>query len=375
MAPVRNRTGKSLQFVVKTSKYCNLRCRYCYELADLGNRSRMSLSDIEKMFRNIDSSVSGLGVDEIVLFWHGGEPLLIPLEFYQNVHSIQKSVFEPGVAISNVLQTNLTVLSDRIIEYLQYGGFFDHLGVSFDLFGDQRVDSKGRIRNQAVLENMRRLRDRNIAFGAVAVLDRHNIAHAADIYRFYDAIGVELRLLPYYRTGRGVEADEHRITHHDLVRAWTDVFRQWMASPSATVVEPISSYVHYASCHIAGQGRLADDGDESVFVVDTNGSIYRSSDAYNSELRCGNIFDMSLMEVMDSDGCRRSAQRSSQRTREFCSRCVYSGHCPGTFVADATEEQRLLLQAQGCPVRMVLDHMVDALKSCDFSDPEAVFGA
>jgi sulfatase maturation enzyme AslB (radical SAM superfamily) len=37
------RKTRQLEFVVKLSKYCNLRCSYCYEFEDLHKKDRMNL--------------------------------------------------------------------------------------------------------------------------------------------------------------------------------------------------------------------------------------------------------------------------------------------------------------------------------------------
>ena len=43
----------SPQFVFKLSKYCNLRCDYCYEFPHLGDRARMGLEQIRDALENI----------------------------------------------------------------------------------------------------------------------------------------------------------------------------------------------------------------------------------------------------------------------------------------------------------------------------------
>ena len=46
----------SPQFVFKVSKYCNLRCDYCYEFPHLGDMSRMRVDQIRAAFQNIKGS-------------------------------------------------------------------------------------------------------------------------------------------------------------------------------------------------------------------------------------------------------------------------------------------------------------------------------
>ena len=81
----------SPQFVFKVSKYCNLRCDYCYEFPHLGDKARMSLDQIQAAFQNIKSSVTELEITDADFIWHGGEPFLVPLEFYEAVNLIRKT--------------------------------------------------------------------------------------------------------------------------------------------------------------------------------------------------------------------------------------------------------------------------------------------
>ena len=54
--------------------------------------------------------------------------------------------------------------------------------------------------------------------------------------------------------------------------------------------------------------------------------------------------------------------------QRFCHPCPYFGSCPGGFVADATRVERDLLEASGCPVRAMLDHILDVFKRTDLKD-------
>jgi uncharacterized protein len=91
--------------------------------------------------------------------------------------------------VLNLLQTNLTVLTDRHIEFLRSKRFFSEgIGVSFDVYGNQRVDVLGRLRTETVIENIHRLREAGIMFGAITVLARNTLPHIESIFRFYDKL-------------------------------------------------------------------------------------------------------------------------------------------------------------------------------------------
>jgi uncharacterized protein len=355
----------SPQFVLKISKYCNLRCDYCYEFPHLGDKARMNLNQIQAAFQNIKSSINELAIERVNFIWHGGEPFLVPVEVYEQINLIQKDIFGTEFEYMNSLQTNLTVLTNRHIKFLE-GGFFGDIGVSFDVYGDQRVDTKGKSSADLVRANMRKLIDHQIAFGAIAVLARDTLPYIKQTYRFFDALKVEHRILAYYRTVGSEQTERHGLDFDELVGAYKAVFHEWLASERATPVHPIKDLVRYAVQRIMGidNDRYDPSTSERVFVVDVNGDV---SNVSESEFCYGNLFHSPLREIAESEVRVRSIALSQERMQRFCYQCPYFGNCPGVFVANATSIERKVLETSGCPVRAVLDHILDVFKRTDLS--------
>jgi uncharacterized protein len=359
----------SPQFVFKVSKYCNLRCDYCYEFPYLGDMARMTLDQIRAAFQNIKNSINELAIERADFIWHGGEPFLVPLEFYEQVDLIQKDIFGTEFKYANSVQTNLTVLTDRHIEFLK-GGFFEFVGVSFDVYGNQRVDTKGRSRTDTVHANIRKLIDHQIDFRAIAVLARDTLPSIKQIYRFFDSLNIEHRILAYYRSVGSAQAQRHGLNFAELVDAYKNVFHEWLASERATPVEPIKDYVRYAVRHITGvdHDRYNRSTSERVFIIDVNGDVFNVAESYEPEFCYGNLFYSPIREIAASEGRMRSIALSQERTQRFCHRCPYFGNCPGDFVANATNVERKVLEASGCPVRVMLDHILDVFNRTDLND-------
>jgi uncharacterized protein len=116
--------GFPLTLIVKVTRSCNLRCAYCSEWR--ARSPTMTISTLEALIsRALEDSPS------IVQFaWHGGEPTLVPLEFYRRVVEFQQRYARPGQVISSGIQTNGTLLDDQWIAFLQEGGL--SVGVSLD---------------------------------------------------------------------------------------------------------------------------------------------------------------------------------------------------------------------------------------------------
>ena len=70
---------------------CNLDCAYCYYLdkADIygGREPRMSLEMLETFVREY---ISSNDVPEVQFNWHGGEPLLMGLDFYRKAVEFER---------------------------------------------------------------------------------------------------------------------------------------------------------------------------------------------------------------------------------------------------------------------------------------------
>lgn len=353
--------SQAVQFVVKTSKYCNLRCDYCYEFADLGKKERIGSEALGSLFANVQQSAASLGINDVTFFWHGGEPLLVPLSFYDEAGQRQREIFDEAVEITNVLQTNLTVLTPRHLEFLKDGTFFSSIGVSFDPYGEQRVDTQGRLRTETVVRNMRTLLENGVEFGAISVLARSSLPYVRQTYRFFDALGISFRILPYYMTASTAQARKHGITHFEEVQALKGVFLEWLASETATPVDPIEDYLHYAVLHRAATDlfRFDRSTSERVFIVDVDGSVYGLPEAYEPAFRYGNIFEDSFADILHSEGRQLSVLRSAERALQFCHQCPYFGRCVGEYVANATREMERMLDEGGCPVRATIDFILD----------------
>lgn len=116
------------------SSLCNLNCEYCYytEKSDMyraqGAGSRMTLSDelLEKFTRQY---IEAQTQPQVLFSWHGGEPLMRPISFYEKALRLQRQ-YARGHMIDNCLQTNGTLLTDEWCEFFRRNNFL--IGISID---------------------------------------------------------------------------------------------------------------------------------------------------------------------------------------------------------------------------------------------------
>jgi uncharacterized protein len=354
-----------VQWVVKASKFCNLRCRYCYEYPFLANRERMGLDQLAAFFQNIVTGFAGSG-RRMDFVWHGGEPLVQEPSYFRSIWALQRETLGGAdIAFTNSVQTNLVALSDDILELLRE--FFTHVGVSVDLFGGQRVNVAGHQVQEQVLRNMQKLVDEGVRFGCITVLSRSTLPHIDAIFEFFEALGISFRLLPIYRTGYPGQQDEHALSNEEIVSAFKRMVDLWFAADSTILVRPVHDYIAHAVRYLDGGKGIrryySKRNAEIVYIVDTDGSLYSNGDAYDSRLCHGNVFTGTPGQWRSSPGFQAALAESEARVEEVCGRCRFHGACSGYFVAEATPEQRTIGESGRleCGVAMPVQAYVESV--------------
>jgi Arylsulfatase regulator (Fe-S oxidoreductase) len=360
---------RTLQFVMKVSKYCNLRCRYCYEFAYLNDKHRMPLDDLATMFRSVADYAEGNGVDTVCFTWHGGEPLMVPLEYYESIKRVQEQTLQ-GLTVVNGLQTNLTILTERHLEFLRSRAFFDTISVSFDVSGDQRVDKLGRGTAPTVLQNMQKLIDASVDFGVISVLARNTVDQAVNMFRFFHDINTSCRFLPFHRGTDGTGDHAQSLSQAEIVGALADVFDAWLQSAHPVSIRPLAELTDVAIKSIAGAPRRVyrKEADEWVYVVNPNGDLWGISEIEDNRFFYGNVFTSSLADVLASDTRKETFAEAERRIDQLCGACPYLGHCSAYAMADVNDGVFATVRREGCHARALLDHIVARFEESGIAD-------
>lgn len=373
--------SRTVTYVIKTSKLCNLRCAYCYEFAELAKHDRMPPAGLTYLFENIASYYHERDTNEdartkVIFVWHGGEPLLVEPEYYWNAFADQARIFQDRVTYANSVQTNLTVLDDERIRLLRDG--FNQVGVSVDLFGGHRVNIAGRDLQDQVLDNMERLRAAGIRFGCITVLHRGNIDSLDRIWRFYEYAGIPFRVLPLFDGADPAQNRPLELSADEIVTALCRLADLWLASDRPVEVLPLSTYSHSLMRHLNPDPAVKAYYDKRdwcwAILVNTNGDLYTDADPYGQPAWClGNIFTTPLAEIFTGDVWRRSVGLTEERIAANCLSCPYFGGCDGLHIGDHMDniyERR----EDGMPVcrldREVIAHLEARLNDAGLVAPD-----
>ena len=126
---------KHLIVILKTVERCNLNCKYCYffnggDTSFKKHPAFISEKVIHQLVSSILASHKDLGIGNVSIIFHGGEPTLQPIDKFDAMCSFFTKELSPYLHLDMSIQTNATLISENWIE-----AFSKHnisVGVSLD---------------------------------------------------------------------------------------------------------------------------------------------------------------------------------------------------------------------------------------------------
>jgi len=345
-----------VEWVIKPSTFCNLRCRYCYEWNGLDDRRRMPLETWRKLVTAIVAyhqtmvAAGEVGVGTRVIL-HGGEPFALPVGYLEKILDELRSGARAGgidTALTICVQTNLTVLTPRILDLIETYGL--RVGVSMDVVPGMRLSIQGATTEALVMRNMDRLRERGLRFGAITVLARHTCPAIDAIFDFWAAHVVDMRFLPLFAGPAERDMAAFDVGEDALVGALCRLFDRWMASTAAIEVSPLDEWLTTVVRHRLGASAPAYDRrtqGESVWVVRPDGSLFMTNEVGNETRSLGSVAERRIEEVLRGAAYHASLRRSDALTTAVCTGCEFRRACDGYPAHTEAFEPRA---GRRCPV-------------------------
>lgn len=136
---------KLLNIVLKTVERCNLNCSYCYFFNSLDQSylyrpKFISTATIDNIIDFICKGIEDLGLEEIIISFHGGEPLMQPKNDFKLMLKRFDSL-SSRVRINYTTQTNATLVNRNWIDLLnEY-----NVGVGVSIDGPKHFNDKYRL--------------------------------------------------------------------------------------------------------------------------------------------------------------------------------------------------------------------------------------
>ncbi len=328
---------------------CNLDCHYCYYLdkaVQYGGRQAV-MSD-ELLERYIRQYIEANEVDQVQFCWHGGEPLLLGIDFYRRAMALQRK-YANGKRIDNALQTNGTLVDEAWCDLFAGHNFL--VGVSLD--GPQDIHDAFRLTKQQqptferVMRSIALFQHGGVEYNTLSVVNRLCEGRGAEIYRFFrdevhsrymqflpavehviDRAGAHRPLIvaPSHEGARLAEWSVSAKGYGDFLCA---VFDEWILRDVG------QTYVQMFDATLAGwcgvepgvcsMGETCGD----ALVVEHNGDVYSCDHFVYPEYKLGNICETTLAEIYTSSRRREFGLAKRNDLPAECLSCKFYFACHG----------------------------------------------
>lgn len=313
---------KRINVIMKVTNACDLRCIYCYNSTSQYSSGVMDITLIEELLKKVVGNH-----EEIHFIWHGGEPLLPGIEYYQRIFALEKE-FSRKIRITNSIQTNATNITDEFAKLLHINKV--NVGVSFD--GKRNENTRGgSLKTLNGIEILKRYESR---IPVIKVVVKEDIGKFINEYIYFNSLKLDLKL-NYLFT-----CDLQNVKNHYSIERYIEEMRKlflyWYNDKKCCIhLQPFEYYIAMlkglpnrectnASCLL------------SFLSMDYDGNIFTCSRFYENEFCYGNIRNIkNISEIYDSKGFLRILESAVVRRQKCSEACSLYKYCQGGCSRDA----------------------------------------
>lgn len=322
---------------------CNLNCDYCYYLDKAkmyADNSVMSLDLIEKIIKEYIQINDN---EQIVFDWHGGEPLLLGLDYFKKIVGLQNK-YRGNKYILNTIQTNATLLNDDFAQFFKDNNFL--VGVSID--GPQDIHDKYRKDKGdnptfiKVMKGIELLHKYSVDFNTLTTISNAGEGRGLEVYQFIKSIGSHyMQFMPVFECINPL--NNNIVSPYEknrVVTPWSvnpleygkfmcDIFDYWVKHDVGNYFVNIFDSTLANYCGVNPGTCVCSETCGANAVVEHNGDVYPCDHFVYQHYKIGNINEYSIQEIMSSEKVIRFGvdKRNSLPTK--CFKCKYLKVCHG----------------------------------------------
>ena len=342
-------------FIKPVGARCNLKCSYCYYKGTGDNvNSVMNDETLENCIKQHFSSSSG---DTVLFTWHGGEPLLAGIDFYEKVLSIQRKYLPQGKSFLNGIQTNGTMLTKEWCSFFAANGFI--VGVSID--GPDFLHNKlRRTANQCgsfekTLAGYMALREYGINAEILCVVSAYNVRYPLVVYDFFKTLGAKyITFLPLVekRTDSAELVSQESVPALEFGRFLSAIFDEWIKKDIGAVKIQIFEEALRTAFNQEHSLCIFRERCGGVPVIEHNGDFYPCDHFVEKNRLLGNINERPLEYFLNHPAQKAFGDAKLNTLPQYCISCevltMCNGECPkNRFIASPAGEPGLNYLCEG----------------------------
>ena len=321
---------------------CNLNCKYCYYLdkAEIygGREPIMSEQMLETVVREY---IAANDVPEVTFNWHGGEPLLLGLDFYRKALEFEQK-YADGKKINNTIQTNGVLVDRAWADFFRENGFL--VGISIDgpreVHDRYRKDKGGQPTFDRVMRALEILRACGVEFNTMSTINKASEGKGAEVYRFLKAVGSRyMQFMPvveHVKDGRIVDPSEEgariapwSISDIAFGKFLCDIFDEWVKRDVGRIFVGQFDATLACWCGVPPGICVFSETCGGNAIVEHNGDLYPCDHFVYPKYRLGNIAETPIREMMASDAQVKFGIDKRNGLPSACRKCRWFFACHG----------------------------------------------
>lgn len=306
--------------VIKTNNRCNLKCSYCYdEFNQIVPHPSMDVEMYRKIQDELVAYSTNHQIDHLNIIWHGGEPLLMGIDFYKAALSRQR---QSNLHFSNLMQTNATLITNQWIDFFKENHF--KIGISLD--GNPESNKVHRQKTELVIRNLEALNNHGIHPSIICVVSDQNYMYYNQLFDFFKNYQVEyIDLVPCYENN-----GRYTLSKENYQIFYTQMFDLWIENGQTPNIRTFSNLIdllngniekrQFITCSLTGRCG-------EIISISPTGDVY-FCDCLPKEPQnmIGNVLRKDLYKLSKSSNYTK-LKRFKSAISQDCVHCVYRPAC------------------------------------------------
>lgn len=241
--------------IVKLTHRCNLDCSYCYENIVAGEDMK-----IEVFKSLVDRVLPSTRSKKVQFIFHGGEPTLLPLEWFIEATEYARSQADQfSKKINFGLQTNMISVDENMMQLFKNL----EIQISLSLDGPSYLPAPMRPRAERVLSNFQKAREIGLRMGILMTINHSNFSYFREIMRWLEE-ELTIRFVKVNTvTAVGKGLNLPNLTAEQIFIARREILEHMIATKGLGVIEDnlVVELLRYFSVHDKRPESLCRDKD------------------------------------------------------------------------------------------------------------------
>lgn len=322
---------------------CNLDCSYCYYLDKkkmFPDNLVMPISLLEKIIKEYIQINNN---EQIVFDWHGGEPLLLGIDYFKKIVAIQNK-YKGRKHVFNTIQTNSTLMNDDFAKFFRDNGFL--VGVSIDgpedIHDKYRKDKDEHPTFMKVMRGIELLHRYEVDFNTLTTINKAGEGRGLDVYLFLKSIGSHyMQFMPVFEhvnpmNNNIVCPDDEKseltswsVEPMEYGKYMCDIFDYWVKHDVGDYFVSLFDSTLANYCGVNPGTCVYSETCGVNAVVEHNGDVFPCDHFVYEEYKMGNLNDTSLEKLMSSDMITNFGIDKRNSLPSQCIKCRYFFTCHG----------------------------------------------